>query len=178
MNDQDTFDKIIQGVNPINSLPEKDVFTISEKWNGKQYTEVFCHIERSFLELAEATGVLLTLVNHDWIFVENENLFKQKLQGITQQEKEMKKDRLKEKMKEVLLGGQTIDWVALGEFLSIWENIRPAYAKDHENSIVVSKLAKMRDVQREVTGFRMTPYTGRKVFIETFTDDVKKELGI
>jgi len=177
MSDQDTFDNIIQGVNPINRLPEKDVGTLSEKWNGKQYTEAFCHIERSFLELAEAAGVLLTLVNHDWMFVENEDLFKQKLQGI-QQEQNMVQKNLKEKMKEVLLGGQTIDWVALGEFLSVWEDMAPAYAKEHENSRVPEKLAKMRDVQREVTGFRMSPYAGRKVFIETFTEDVKKELGL
>ena len=53
----------------------------TEIWNGTSMVSALCYLEQTIVEQAEAAGTLLTLVNHDWLFQINEELFKQKLQG-------------------------------------------------------------------------------------------------
>lgn len=90
----------------------------------------------------------------------------------------MSLEKLHKKLKSVFLGGNTVDWVALGEFLDIWEDMSTEYLKDFSESVLPIKFAKMRDVQRAVTGLTLSPMIGRKVIIDTFSDDVRKEIGI
>lgn len=53
----------------------------NDNWVGSSLISAICYLEQTIVEQAEAAGTLLTLVNHDWMFKQNEELFKQKLQG-------------------------------------------------------------------------------------------------
>ena len=55
----------------------------TKKWADSEPTiDDTCRTERALLDMATTQNNLLLLVNYDWIFVENVELFKQRMQGV------------------------------------------------------------------------------------------------